>query len=42
MPIVLLLLVVVIALVLYLDRGVSDRDKGKDSDPPTNDVTDRL
>jgi|HubBroStandDraft_2_1064218.scaffolds.fasta_scaffold256004_1 hypothetical protein len=35
MPIVLLLLVAVIALALYLDRGVSDSDRGKDSDPPT-------
>jgi hypothetical protein len=39
MPIVLLLLVVVIALALYLDPGVSDRHKGKDSDPPTNSLT---
>jgi len=39
MPIVLLLLVGVIVLALYLDRGVSDRDKAKDSDPPTNNLT---
>jgi len=39
MPIVLLLLVVVIVLALYLDRGVSDRDKTKDPDHPTNHLT---
>ena len=39
MPIVLLLLVVVIAIALYLDPGVNDRHKGKDSDPPTNDLS---
>jgi hypothetical protein len=37
MPIVLLLLVVVIALALYLDRGVSDHDKA--NDPPTKNLT---
>ena len=39
MPIVLLLLVAVIVLALYLDRGVSDRDKTKDGDRPTNTLT---
>jgi hypothetical protein len=38
MPIVLLLLVVMIVLALYLDRGVSDRDKTKDPDHRTNDL----
>ena len=38
-PIVLLLLVVVIALALYLDPGVRERHKGKDNDPPTNDLS---
>jgi hypothetical protein len=37
MPIVLLLLIVVIALTLYLDRGVSDQDKAKD--PATKNLT---
>ena len=37
MPIVLLLLVVVIAVALYLDRGASDQDKAKD--PPTKNLT---
>ena len=36
MPIVLFLLVVVIALALYLDPGISDSHKKKDSDHPTN------
>jgi len=39
MPIVLLLLVVVIALAWYMDGGVSDKDKGKDNDPPTSRLT---
>ena len=37
MPIVLLLLVLVIALALYLDRGAIDQDKAKD--PPTRNLT---
>ena len=39
MPIVLVLLVVVIALALYLDRSVSDKYKANDSDPRTNNLT---
>ena len=39
MPIGLVLLVVVIALALYLDRGVSDKDKANDSDRPTKHLT---
>jgi hypothetical protein len=39
MPIVLVLLVVVIALAMYLDRSVSEKGERKDSDPPTNDLT---
>ena len=39
MPVVLLLLVVVVALALFLDRGVIDKDKAKDGDPPTNNLT---
>jgi hypothetical protein len=39
MPIVLLLLVVVIALALYLDRGMGDRNSEEDSNPPTNKLT---
>jgi len=38
-PIVLVLLVVVIALALYLDRGLIDKDKAKDGDPPINNLT---
>jgi hypothetical protein len=37
MPIVLLLLVVVVALALYLDRGANGPDKAKD--PPTKNLT---
>jgi hypothetical protein len=36
MPVGLLLLVVLVALVLYLDRGVSDEDSVKDIDPSRN------
>jgi len=39
MPIVLLLLVVVIALALYLDRGLSDKDDAKDSDHESNNLS---
>jgi hypothetical protein len=39
MPIVLLLLVVLIALALYMDRGMGDRTKGEDSNPPTDKLT---
>ena len=39
MPIVLLLLVVVIALALYLDHGVSDKDDAKDSDRESNNLS---
>jgi hypothetical protein len=37
MPIVLLLLGIVIAVALYLDRDASDQDKAKD--PPTKNLT---
>jgi len=39
MPIVLLLLVVVIALALYLDHSVSDKDDAKDNDRESNNLS---
>jgi hypothetical protein len=39
MPVVLLLLVVLAVLALFLERGVSDKDEAKDSDPPSKNPT---
>jgi len=39
MPVGLLLLAVLVALVLYLDRGVSDHDKVNDIDPKSHRLT---
>jgi len=36
MPVGLLLLAVLVALVLYLDRGVNDQDRVNDIDPTPN------